>query len=50
MTLALIVLLPLLGALLPLLTDRRGRSLIALLTMLAPALGFRRRPQSYARA
>tara|TARA_B100000749_G_scaffold65262_1_gene48517 strand:- start:3215 stop:6010 length:2796 start_codon:yes stop_codon:yes gene_type:complete len=39
MTLALIVLLPLLGALLPLLTDRRGRSLIALLTMLAPALG-----------
>ncbi|UAW99217.1 monovalent cation/H+ antiporter subunit A [Halopseudomonas nanhaiensis] len=39
MTLALIVLLPLFGSLLPLLTDRRGRSLCALATMLAPAIG-----------
>lgn len=39
MTLALIVLLPLLGSVLPLLTDRRGRSLCALATMLAPAIG-----------
>ncbi len=39
MTLALIVLLPLLGTLLPLLTDRYGRSLCALATMVAPVLG-----------
>ncbi|HDZ56787.1 MAG TPA: monovalent cation/H+ antiporter subunit A [Pseudomonas xinjiangensis] len=39
MTLALIVLLPLLGSVLPLLTDRRGRSLCALATMLAPISG-----------
>ncbi|PCC97586.1 monovalent cation/H+ antiporter subunit A [Halopseudomonas pelagia] len=39
MTLALIVLLPLLGSLLPLLTVRYGRSLCALATMLAPVIG-----------
>lgn len=39
MTLALIVLLPLLGSFLPLLTDRRGRSLCALATMLPPVIG-----------
>jgi multicomponent K+:H+ antiporter subunit A len=39
MTLALIVLLPLLGSFLPLLTDRRGRSLCALATMVPPVLG-----------
>ncbi|MFN3580029.1 MAG: monovalent cation/H+ antiporter subunit A [Pseudomonas sp.] len=39
MTLALIVLLPLLGSLLPLLTVRYGRSLCALATMLAPIAG-----------
>tara|TARA_R110000850_G_scaffold81506_17_gene175152 strand:+ start:263 stop:3055 length:2793 start_codon:yes stop_codon:yes gene_type:complete len=39
MTLALIVLLPLLGCLLPLLTVRYGRSLCALATMLPPAIG-----------
>ena len=39
MTLALIVLLPLLGSLLPLMTVRYGRSLCALATMLAPVAG-----------
>ncbi|WP_022961258.1 monovalent cation/H+ antiporter subunit A [Halopseudomonas pelagia] len=39
MTLALIVLLPLLGSLLPLMTVRYGRSLCALATMLAPVIG-----------
>ena len=39
MTLALIVLLPLLSFFLPLLTDRKGRSLCALATMVAPVLG-----------
>jgi multicomponent K+:H+ antiporter subunit A len=39
MTLALIVLLPLLGSLLPLLTVRYGRSLCALATMAAPIVG-----------
>lgn len=39
MTLALIVLLPLLGSLLPLLTVRYGRSLCALATMAAPVVG-----------
>jgi len=39
MTLALIVLLPLLSFFLPLLTDTKGRSLCALATMVAPVLG-----------
>ncbi|SDR91680.1 multisubunit potassium/proton antiporter, PhaA subunit /multisubunit potassium/proton antiporter, PhaB subunit [Halopseudomonas litoralis] len=39
MTLALIVLLPLICVFLPLLADRKGRSLCALATMLAPVLG-----------
>ncbi|WP_185268160.1 monovalent cation/H+ antiporter subunit A [Halopseudomonas xiamenensis] len=39
MILALIVLLPMLGAVLPLLADGRGRSLCALSTMLAPLAG-----------
>ena len=39
MILALIVLLPMLGAVLPLLADGRGRSLCALVTMLAPLAG-----------
>jgi multicomponent K+:H+ antiporter subunit A len=39
MTLALIVLLPLVGSILPLLTNRSGRSLCALATMLPPVLG-----------
>jgi multicomponent K+:H+ antiporter subunit A len=39
MTLALIVLMPLLGCLLPLLTVRYGRSLCATATMLPPAIG-----------
>ena len=39
MTLALIVLLPLICVFLPLLADKKGRSLCALATMLAPVLG-----------
>ena len=54
MTLALIVLLPLLGSLLPLLTVRYGRSLCALATMLAPVLGmvllWRHMPEVFAGA
>ena len=39
MTLALIVILPLIGSLLPLLFNKHGRSLCASMTMLAPVLG-----------
>ena len=39
MTLALIVILPLLGSLLPLLFNNQGRSLCASMTMVAPVIG-----------